>query len=78
MKVDKEQLYDVGLVINEPGFKIVEGLIAKQMGLLNDVGRIIGHPFEDGQLSGEVKSLKYTIKLFADLRSELKINEEKK
>ena len=72
MKTDAEELREVGLVIDEPGFKIVEELIDKQMKGVNNLGRITGHPFDDGVRKGEVDGLKYSLRLFSDLRKELK------
>ena len=71
-KTTENDLREVGLVIDEPGFKIVENMIYEHLKGLNDLSRLKGNPFDDGACKGEVEGLKYVTRMFEYLRKTLK------
>jgi len=72
MKTNAEELYEIGLVIDEPGFKTIEGKIDRYVNGANNLGRISGNPFDDGVRKGEIDGIKYIQRMIFELRSELK------
>jgi len=62
----------VSMVINEPGFKIIEDEI-RQRGIgLDHVNRVTGNPFFDGELKGTVSSIENLLYFLNELRTEIK------
>ena len=71
MDIDLSDLKTVGMVINEPGFKIVEALIREAIDGENDLMRVVGEPFKDGMSRGHVEGRVMDLALFRDLRQKL-------
>lgn len=58
----------IGMVINEPGMKIIEQSIANLMHGLDTTHRIVGEPFADGKACGIVAGMAAALQVIAGCR----------
>ncbi len=61
----------IEMVINEPGFKIIENYIKKERDDLNDLRRVVGNPFLDGKTVGFVEGVGWILLSFKNFRNEI-------
>jgi hypothetical protein len=67
---DSEKLKLVGMIINEPGFKVMENELENIKNMLNSLDYITGNTFQDGVSKGEVKGVSRALYLIKVMREE--------
>ena len=72
MKHDIADLKLVGLVINEKGFSVFEGILRKKLYETDTLNNISGNTFEDGVLKGVVTGMKVFLHMIDEIRKEIK------
>ena len=72
MKHDIADLKLVGLVINEKGFNVMEGILRQKLYDSDNLSRVSGDTFEDGVLKGVVTGMKIYLNMIDDIRQEIK------
>ena len=70
-ELDNDDLSLIEMVINEPGFKIIENYIKKERDDLNDLRRVVGNPFLDGKTAGFVEGVGWILLAFKNFRNEI-------
>ena len=70
-ELNDDDLSLIEMVINEPGFKIIENYIKKKIDFLNDLNRIVGNPFLDGKTAGFVEGVGWILLAFKNFRNEI-------
>lgn len=70
-ELDNDDLSLIEMVINEPGFKIIENYIKKERDDLNDLRRVVGNPFRDGKTAGFVEGVGWILLAFKNFRNEI-------
>ena len=68
MKINDGDDELIGMVINEPGMKLIEQFIVNIMNGLDTTNRIVGDPFADGKLCGTVAGLAHALQIIAGCR----------
>ena len=71
MKIEIGDLKTLGMIINEPGMKLFEGIVGELICMRNDVTRISGDVFQDGILRGQTEGLKTVLIVLKDIRDKL-------
>lgn len=71
-KFDDADMMLVEMVIESPGFKLIEERIAKEKVALDTVLNLTDNLFANGVLKGEVTGITKTLWLFAEIRRQLK------
>ena len=67
----------VKMIIDEPGFKIIENGIRMQVSGMDSTSRLIGDLFLAGELKGHVSGLRWVLRDIETLRAAtMKIEEE--
>ena len=72
MKIEMSDLKLIALVIHEAGFKEIENVIRNGIDSRDTLSSVSENAFENGKLVGFVIGQKSVLKLFADLRDEIK------
>jgi len=72
MKHDIADLKLVGLVIDEKGFNVLEGILRQKLYDSDNLSRVSGDTFEDGVLKGVVTGMKIYLNMIDDIRQEIK------
>jgi hypothetical protein len=72
MKHDIADLKLVGLVIDEKGFNVLEGILRQKLYDSDNLSRGSGGTFEDGVLKGVVTGMKIYLNMIDDIRQEIK------
>ena len=75
--IPNEDVGLAGLVINEPGFLVIEKAIESETASWDKASRISGNPFEDGRLRGRVEGYKSVLAMIQETRERLKNMEDK-
>lgn len=70
-ELNDNDLLLIEMVINEPGFKIMENYIKKKRDDLNDLRRVVGNQFLDGKTVGFVEGLGWILFEFKNIRNEI-------
>jgi hypothetical protein len=70
-ELNDDDLSLIEMVINEPGFKIIENYIKKERDDLNDLRRVVGNPFLDGKTAGFVEGVGWILLAFKNFRNEI-------
>ena len=70
-ELDNDDLSLIEMVINEPGFKIIENYIKKERDDLNDLRRVVGNPFRDGKTVGFVEGVGWILLALKNFRNEI-------
>lgn len=66
----------IGLIINEPGMKLIECEIWHKLEGTNNALRISGNVFEDGRLKGTVEGMMTVVDMIKSLRKEVAAHKE--
>jgi hypothetical protein len=72
MKHDIADLKLIGLVINEKGFSVLEGILRKKLYDTDTLSGVSGNIFEDGVLKGVVTGMKVFLYMIEEIRKEIK------
>ena len=72
MKIEPSDLKLIAMIINEPGFVLIEKLIKEKRDGYNDMKRICGDAFKDGWTVGRVSALSEIMSEIKDIRLDVK------
>jgi hypothetical protein len=78
IEMDSANLKLLGLVIDEPGFKVFEEAIKSKFDEIDTLRRVTDNSFQNGMLLGNAKGLHHVLTTIADLRKECHKMEEKR
>jgi TPP-dependent 2-oxoacid decarboxylase len=76
MKIETSDLKLIAMVVNEPGFRLVEKFIHDKHLGYNNINAINGNPFHDGLLAGKAESFAEIINMIGDIRLNIKSMEK--
>jgi hypothetical protein len=60
------------MVIDEPGFKIIEAHVGGWVAGINDISRVTGVPFDDGCLKGNIDGARMILFKIQEIRAQIK------
>ena len=72
MKTETTDLKTIAMVINEPGFKLIEGVIQKKFTDNDTLSRVTGNLFNDGKQVGKVEAIGEIVYMINELRKKAK------
>jgi hypothetical protein len=75
---DVDNLTDIGMVIDTPGFKAFEKDVVTVLSGWDHASRVTGNAFDDGLLKGRVEGYKDILSIIAAYRKRLKEMEDGK